>query len=86
VRRYLDRPAEEILPLLPALSRSAARVEADLTRWVGRLREQGTDWRTIAGALELSVQAARERFEVKPPLDEDLAYRPSASETSAGKE
>jgi hypothetical protein len=65
--KYLDRPAEEILTMLPALTRSAARVEAELAGWVGRLREQGTDWLTIAGALEMSVEAARQRFETKPP-------------------
>jgi ClpX C4-type zinc finger len=60
--RYRDRPAEEILALLPALARSAARVEAETAAWVGRLREQGTDWPAIADALEMSVDAARDRF------------------------
>jgi hypothetical protein len=64
--KYLDRPSSEILTMLPALARSAARVEGELTLWVGRLREQGTDWPTIAGALEWSVDAARQRFETPP--------------------
>jgi ClpX C4-type zinc finger len=63
---HLERPPEEILALLPALARSAARVEAELARWVDRLRQQGTDWPTIAGALEMTVDAARQRFETKP--------------------
>jgi hypothetical protein len=67
VRQYLNRPAEEILSTLPGLARSAARIEADLTRWVGRLKEQGVDWLTIAGALEMSVDAARQRFDTEPP-------------------
>jgi hypothetical protein len=67
VRKYLDRPPEEILAMLPALTRSAARVEAQLAGWVGRLREQGTDWLTIGDALEMSAEAARQRFGPKPP-------------------
>jgi hypothetical protein len=63
---YLDRPAEEILAGLPALARSAARVEAELATWVSRLREQGTDWPPIAGTLGMSVEATRQRFE-RPP-------------------
>jgi hypothetical protein len=65
--KYLDRPAEEILTTLPAMARSAARVEAELAAWVNRLREQGTDWPTIGDALDMSVDAARQRFESTPP-------------------
>jgi len=65
--QYLDRPGDEILAMLPALARSADRVEADLSRWVGRLREQGIDWPTIANALDMTVEGARQRFEAKPP-------------------
>ncbi len=59
--------ADEILGRLPA-GRSAAplEVEAELAAWVSRLREQGTDWRTIAGALDMGVDAARQRFEPMP--------------------
>jgi hypothetical protein len=66
-RQYLDRPAVEILTMLPALARSAARVEAELAGWVRRLREQGTDWPTIAGALEMGVEAVRQRFDPEHP-------------------
>jgi len=66
-RQYLDRPAHEILAMLPDLSRSATRADAELARWVGRLRDRGTDWPIIAGALEMSVETARERFETVPP-------------------
>jgi hypothetical protein len=64
---YLDRPAEEILTRLPALARSAARVEGELATWVSQLREQGTDWPAIATALDVSVDAARQRFEAPRP-------------------
>jgi hypothetical protein len=65
--KYLDRPPDEILNSLPALARSASRVEAVLATWVSRLREQGTDWPTISGALDMSVDAARQRFGTNPP-------------------
>ena len=58
---FVDRSEQDILALLPALARSAAQVETDLARWVGRLREQGTDWQRIADALGLSLVAARHR-------------------------
>jgi ClpX C4-type zinc finger len=65
-RKYLDRPVHEILAMLPALRDSAARADAELARWVRRLRERGTDWPAIAGALDMSVETARQRFEVPP--------------------
>jgi hypothetical protein len=49
--------------MLPALARSAARVEAELAGWIGRLREQGADWQAIAGAVGMSADGARQRFE-----------------------
>ncbi|MGH8987707.1 MAG: ClpX C4-type zinc finger protein [Acidimicrobiales bacterium] len=63
---FVDRSSQDVLVLLPALVRSAARVEADLSRWVGRLREQGTDWQLIAEALGTSVNDSRQRFEAQP--------------------
>jgi hypothetical protein len=65
--QFVNRSAQDILALLPALARSAAQLEADLARWVGRLREQGTDWQRIADALGTSVDAARQHFETRPP-------------------
>ena len=65
--KYFDRPAGEILAMLPALAQSAARVEAELTAWVGRLRQQGTRWPEIAGAMGMSVDEAHQRFEQRPP-------------------
>jgi hypothetical protein len=59
----LDRPVDEILGMLPALARSAVRAEAELARWVGRLRDRGTDWQQIAAALDTSVDDARQRFD-----------------------
>lgn len=64
---FVHRSTSDILALLPALARNAARVEADLARWVGRLRERGTGWQRIADALGTSVSDARQRFEMPPP-------------------
>jgi hypothetical protein len=61
--QFTSPSAEEILALLPGAARLAARVEADLTRKVGQLREQGTAWPQIADALGLSTDAARQRFD-----------------------
>jgi ClpX C4-type zinc finger len=66
--QFVDRPAEEILDMLPGVARSASRIEADLTRWVNRLRERGTDWQQIANALGTSIDAARQRFEAERPV------------------
>jgi hypothetical protein len=61
--QFASPSAEEILALLPGVARLAARVEADLARKVGRLREQGTGWPQIADALGVSTDAARQRFD-----------------------
>jgi hypothetical protein len=45
-----------------ALIGSADRIEAELTGWITRLRERGTDWPTIAAAAGLDVEVARRRF------------------------
>lgn len=60
---FYDRSPEDVLAMLPALARSAARVEAELAGWIARLREQGTDWETIADAAGMSADAARLCFE-----------------------
>ena len=59
----LDRPAQDILNMLPGLARSAALAEAELARWVGRLRHRGTDWQQIADVLDTSADDARQRFD-----------------------
>lgn len=61
--QFYDRPPEDILAMLPTLACSAARVEAELAGWIGRLREQGTSWQAIADATGMSTEAARQRFE-----------------------
>ena len=61
--QFYDRSPEDILAMLPALAGSAARVEAELAGWIGRLRAQGTGWPAIAGAVGISADAARQRFE-----------------------
>lgn len=65
--RYYERSTEDILASLPALVRSADRVESELAGWISRLRQRGADWQTIAGAADMSVDAARQRFEAAPP-------------------
>jgi hypothetical protein len=61
--QYFHRPPDQILALLPALIRSSARIEAELSAWIARLRELGTDWAVIARALGFSIEATRQRFE-----------------------
>ena len=71
---FHDRSAEDILATLPALVRSADRVESELAGWISRLRGLGTGWETIAAAVGLSVDEARQRFEV--PLSNGPLQRP----------
>jgi hypothetical protein len=40
--QFYDRSTADILAALPALVRSADRVEGESTGWIGRLRERGT--------------------------------------------
>ncbi len=61
--QYYDRPTDDILAMLPALLRSADRVERELTGWVSRLRGRGASWQTIADAAGLDAETARRRFE-----------------------
>ncbi|MGH9017385.1 MAG: ClpX C4-type zinc finger protein [Acidimicrobiales bacterium] len=77
-RRGLDgeRSTEEILAMLPALVDTADRIESELASWVGRLRERGTDWPTIAGVGGMEVEAARRRFPPAPAGGRDLRRRP----------
>ncbi len=65
-RQYRDRSADEILEMLPALASSAARVEAELTALVRRLRTKGIPWEAIATAAGMNVELARQRFESPP--------------------
>jgi hypothetical protein len=66
--QHFDRSAEDILATPPALVSSADRVESESTAgWISRLRERGTDWRTIADAVGMIVDAARQRFEAILP-------------------
>ena len=53
--------------MLPGLARSAARAEAELARWVGRLRDKGTDWQQIAAVLGTGADDARRRFDPARP-------------------
>ncbi len=65
--QYFDRSSEDILATLPALVRSADRVEAELAGWINRLRDRGSDWQTIADAAGMTVDAVRRRFEASGP-------------------
>jgi ClpX C4-type zinc finger len=58
-----DLPVPDMLNMLPGLARSAARAEAELARWVGRLRDKGTDWLQIADVLGTSADDARQRYD-----------------------
>ena len=60
---FVERPVEELLVLLPAIAQTAAHVDADLRRWVSRVRELGCGWDRIAEALGTDEASARERFE-----------------------
>lgn len=59
---YRNRSTDDILAMLPPLVRSAERVEAELAQCIGRLREGGVDWQTIAGAAGIGAEDARRRF------------------------
>jgi hypothetical protein len=52
----------EMLAALPAIARSADRVEAHLGSWVEQLRIRGVTWERIGQALDISRQSAWERF------------------------
>jgi ClpX C4-type zinc finger len=60
---FLNRTPEAILASLPALARTAEEVEAEVRRWVSRLREMGTGWEAIGTAMGLTEDGARRRFE-----------------------
>ena len=60
---YRDRPAEEILALLPHVVKGAARMEAELAGWVSQLLAKGTDWSAIAAAVGIGEDEARRRFD-----------------------
>lgn len=64
--QYYDRTSDDILGLLPALSRSAKRVEAELAAWIKLLRERDTDWEAIADAIDIPVSIVRQRFGAQP--------------------
>jgi hypothetical protein len=69
-KQYAGRSAEEILEMLPGFARTADRFEAEVARWVGSLRDQGTGWPQIAAALGTSTDAAQRRFGAGQPSDE----------------
>jgi ClpX C4-type zinc finger len=60
--QFVNRSAAEILATLPALARTAADLQADMHRWVRRLRHLATSWDDIAAALLLDVEEARQRY------------------------
>jgi ribosome-binding protein aMBF1 (putative translation factor) len=60
---FENRPAPEILEMLPAVARTADSVESDLRRWVVKLRAADTSWEDIASRLDMEPNAAIARFE-----------------------
>ncbi len=64
---YRTRPPEDLHSMLADMVRSADRIEGGLAAWITRLREQGTDWPTIAGAAGMGVDGARRRFDAAGP-------------------
>jgi hypothetical protein len=56
---------EEILQVLPAVMRNADATESDLRRLVGRLRETGNSWASIATHLGLDPGVTQRRFETE---------------------
>ncbi len=60
---FENRPAPEILQLLPVLDRTIGSIESDLARWVARLRTAGTSWDDIATSLGANTEAVVARFE-----------------------
>jgi hypothetical protein len=64
--QFLNRAADDVLAMLPALARTAEEVETELRRWVIRLRQLDTGWDEIAAVLQLSDEEVRQRFDRSP--------------------
>jgi ClpX C4-type zinc finger len=60
--QFMNRSESEILATLPGLARTTAELEAELQRWVLRLRQLGTSWAAIAAALGRQESEVRGRF------------------------
>jgi hypothetical protein len=61
---YREQPISEMLALLPGMTKTAARVEAELARWIRRAVQRGATWDQVADSLESDVANVRARFEV----------------------
>lgn len=59
---FLDRSTEDLIASLPALLRSADRVESELRNLIGRLRSRGVEWDSIARTVDMTAETARRRF------------------------
>jgi hypothetical protein len=64
---FENRPESEVLNFLPGLLTTLGSVEADLRRWVLKLRYGGTSWETIASTLKMDPETVRSRFERPEP-------------------
>lgn len=60
-------PLGELLARLPGLVSTAKAAEEDLHSWVQMLRERRASWTEIGEALQVSRQAAWERFGKRVP-------------------
>lgn len=61
--QFANPSVEDMLAAIPALFRSVERIERELAALVSRLRQQGTDWPTIAEAASVPIDVVRQRFD-----------------------
>ncbi|GAA1853579.1 ClpX C4-type zinc finger protein [Microlunatus capsulatus] len=63
VPRWSTMTDEALLDRLPLVAAAARQVEDALAGWVAECRRRGASWARVGTALQMSRQAAWERFE-----------------------